>query len=180
MDHSQAATRAADPAQADPAWQPSTTRQVVWLVGLLAIPSLAAAVGGLVTSQSVDGWYQQLARPSWTPPGWLFGPVWTLLYFLMGMAAWLVWRSGGWNATRGALGWYAVQLVLNVLWSGIFFGLEQPGLAAGEIVLLWLAIATTAAHFWRHSRWGAVLMLPYLGWTLFATALNFAIWRMNV
>lgn len=146
---------------------------------MLAVCFVAAGIGASITSQSVHGWYQALRKPDWNPPDWIFGPVWTVLYALMAVAAWLVWRSAGWPAARSALVVFGLQLLLNVGWSLCFFGLRNPGLAAGEIVALWLAIAVTIASFWRHSRWGAVLLLPYLAWTSFAAILNLAIWRLN-
>ncbi len=149
------------------------------LVLFLAVVAAAAGVGGMFTARSVGTWYRELARPNWTPPSWLFSPVWTALYALMAIAAWWVWlvagRCAGW-----ALAAFFVQLVLNTGWSAIFFGLRMPGWAFAEIVVLWLAIAITALLFARHSKFAAVMMLPYLAWTGFAAVLNFAIWRMNV
>ncbi len=159
--------------------RPSAARQVVWLAGLVAVSFGAATVGAVFTSSSVGDWYQTLAKPSWNPPDWLFGPVWTLLYLLMAVSAWLVWRRGGWTASRRPLSLFAVQLALNVAWSGIFFGMRSPGLAFGEILVLWLAILATAASFWNRSAAAALLLAPYLAWTSFATCLNFVVWRMN-
>jgi tryptophan-rich sensory protein/uncharacterized protein YbjT (DUF2867 family) len=160
-------------------WQPSRARQTAWLLGLVATCFSAAGIGGAVTSVSVGNWYQTLAKPSWTPPDWLFGPVWTTLYFLMALSAWLVWRRGGWRAAQTSLGLFGLQLALNVAWSGIFFGMRSPGIAFGEIVVLWLAIAATAISFWGLSTTAALLFTPYLAWTTFAAVLNFAIWRLN-
>jgi tryptophan-rich sensory protein len=148
-------------------------------LGLVAICFAAAAAGGAVTSVSVGDWYQTLAKPSWTPPDWLFGPVWTALYFLMALSAWLVWRRGGWRASQASLGLFGLQLALNVAWSAIFFGMRSPGIAFGEIVVLWLAIAATVISFWGQSTTAVLLFTPYLAWTTFAALLNFAIWRMN-
>jgi tryptophan-rich sensory protein len=159
--------------------QPSVGRQWIGLIGFLLLCFIAAAVGGAATSTSVNDWYPTLAKPDWTPPSWLFGPVWSTLYFLMAVAAWLVWRNKRWQGASGALALFALQLLLNVLWSVLFFGMESPGLAFVEVVLLWIAIAATMAAFWRHSVVAALLLAPYLGWTTFASALNFAIWRMN-
>ena len=155
------------------------TRQALGLVVALAVTFAAAGIGSVFTSQSVGDWYQQIAKPSWTPPGWLFGPVWTVLYTLMAVAAWLVWRQGGWGEARLALGLYAGQLVLNAAWSALFFGARLPGPAFAELVVLWLMIVATTAAFFRKSAVAGVLMLPYAGWTAFAGALNFALWRMN-
>ncbi|MFP4224417.1 MAG: TspO/MBR family protein [Phycisphaeraceae bacterium] len=149
------------------------------LIGLLVVCFAAAALGSLLTVQSVGTWYQQLARPTWTPPDWLFGPVWTLLYAMMAVAAWLVWRKAGWSGSPWALGVFGLQLVLNVAWSGIFFGLRLPGAALAELVALWAAILATAVLFARVSWPAAGLMIAYLLWVSFAGALNFAIWRMN-
>ena len=141
----------------------------------------AAGIGGLWTAPATapGGWYYQIEKPSWTPPSWLFGPVWTALYLAMAVAAWLVWRQGGWPARRGALTLFLVQLVLNAGWSGLFFGLHSPGLAMAEIVFLWLAILLTLLAFFRVSRPAGWLMVPYLLWVSFASVLNFAVWRLN-
>ena len=160
-------------------WRPSRAQQAAWLLGLIAVCFAAAAAGGLLTSASVGDWYQTLKKPSWTPPDWLFGPVWTTLYFLMALSAWLVWQQGGWRASRVSLGLFGLQLMLNVGWSAIFFGMRSPGRAFGEILILLLAIAATAVSFWGRSATAALLFTPYLAWTTFAALLNFAIWRMN-
>jgi len=151
-------------------------------VGLLvwiALSLLAGVIGSLFTAHSVTTWYVALAKPSWTPPSWLFGPVWTVLYLLMGLAAWLVWRKGGFAAATAPLALFLVQLALNATWSVLFFGLRRPGLAFGEIVLLWCFILATTIAFWSRRAAAAYLMLPYLGWVSFALALNLSIWRLN-
>jgi tryptophan-rich sensory protein len=148
------------------------------LLLFLAAVALAAGIGGTFTARSVGTWYRELARPSWTPPSWLFGPVWTTLYVLMAVAAWRVWVVAGRRA-RTALALFFVQLALNAGWSAVFFGLRQPGWAFAELAVLWLAIAATTVAFARHSVLAAVLMAPYVAWTAFAGALNVAIWRMN-
>lgn len=160
-------------------WQPTVLRQAVWLIGLLVLCLGSAGLGGLATSTSVDSWYQTLAKPSWTPPGWLFGPVWTVLYLMMAVSAWLVWRQAGWPSTRAPLSWFGVQLALNVGWSVVFFGLQLPAMACVEIVLLWLSIAVTILAFRRRSVPASWLLVPYLAWTTFAALLNAAIWRLN-
>lgn len=153
-----------------------TARQWLGLGGFLLITFAAAAIG----SQFMPGeWYARLAKPSWTPPSWLFGPVWTLLYVLMGVAAWLVWKDRGFAGARVALLLYGVQLVLNAAWSWLFFGLQRPGLAFAEILLLWSAILATLIAFWRHRKLAGALLVPYLAWVSFATALNWAIWQLN-
>ena len=160
-------------------WQPTLLRQAVLLLGFIATGFAAAGLGAAATATSVGGWYQTLAKPSWNPPDWLFGPVWSVLYFLMAVAAWLVWRRGGWSASQSALTWFGIQLALNVLWSVVFFGMQQPGFAFAEIVALWISIIATCSAFQAKSRTAALLLVPYLAWTSFAVILNFAIWRMN-
>jgi tryptophan-rich sensory protein len=157
----------------------SIPRQVMGLIGWLALCFGAAAVGSWATSTSVNDWYQSLNKPTWNPPDWLFGPVWTALYAAMAVAAWLVWRNSGWMSARTALTLFCVQLALNVAWSVLFFGLKNIGLAVLEIGLLWVAIALCASTFWRHSRAASLLLLPYLAWTSFAAILNFTIWNLN-
>jgi len=122
------------------------------------------------------GEYQSLDRPSWAPPSWLFGPVWTLLYAMIAVAGWLVWRRTGWT---GALTPYATQLVLNALWTPIFFGFGRYGLALADIVVLWFLIGATIWLFRRESRTAAALLVPYWAWVTFATALNATIWHLN-
>ena len=118
-------------------------------------------------------------KPSWTPPNWIFGPVWSALYFFMAIAAWLVWRQGGVSNATLPLTLFGFQLVLNVYWSCIFFGQENPCLAFVEVLLLWLAIAATMIEFWQRSRIAGILFVPYLVWVSFASVLNFTIWRLN-
>lgn len=160
-------------------WRPSLARQAAWLIGLLAICFIAAGIGGALTATSVGGWYQTLAKPTWNPPDWVFGPVWTTLYALMAVAAWLVWRRDGFRAASGPLGWFAAQLALNVAWSAIFFGWQRPGAAFAEILLLWLAIAATTIAFWQRSSLAGWLFVPYWAWTTFAVVLNGTLWRLN-
>ena len=136
----------------------------------------AASLGALFLPGQ---WYASLKKPSWNPPAWLFGPVWTALYTLMAVAAWLVWRRGGWAAQRRPLLLFLLQLALNAAWTPLFFGLHQPGLAFAEIVLLWLAIAATLTAFGSVSRAAAALLAPYLAWVSFAAVLNFTLWRLN-
>jgi tryptophan-rich sensory protein len=145
----------------------------------IAMSFAAAFIGGLFTSSSVGTWYTTLNKPSWTPPSWLFGPVWTALYFSMAVAAWLVWRTHEVKAAKVALALFLIQLVLNAAWSGFFFGMRNPGLAFAEIILLWGAILATMLAFWRMKPLAGWLFAPYLLWVTFAAALNFAIWRLN-
>jgi benzodiazapine receptor len=151
-------------------------RSVLGLVGWLGA-SLAAAWTG---SRYMPGaWYAALAKPTWTPPSALFAPVWTVLYVLMAVAAWLVWRRAGFAGAGVALSLFIVQLVLNALWSYLFFGAHRPDLAFFEIVVLWVLILVVAVLFWREVQVAGVLMLPYLAWVGFASCLNFALWQVN-
>lgn len=118
-------------------------------------------------------------RPPWAPPGWLFGPVWSALYLLMGLAAWLVWRVRGFAGARSALLVFVSQLAVNALWTWLFFVWRQGALAFLEILMLWVLILVTIGLFWRASRVAALLLLPYLAWVSFASVLTFAIWRLN-
>jgi translocator protein len=147
------------------------------LVGWLAASYAAAVIGGVATARSVTEWYPTIAKPEWTPPSWLFGPVWTVLYAMMAVAAWLVWRKAGWSGP--ALKVFALQLILNAAWSILFFGMRDPFAGLLDIVALWIAIVVTTVLFFRVSKVAGALMAPYLLWVSFATALNFAIWRLN-
>jgi len=153
--------------------------QTIGLSVSLALCFTAAGLGGLATSQGLDSWYGTLHKPDWNPPNWIFAPVWTTLYCMMGIAAWLVWRSGSWSQVRSAVILFAIQLGLNSLWSLLFFGLQNPGAAFLEIVLLWAAISVTTFLFWRNSALAAMLMMPYLLWVSFASFLNYTIWTLN-
>jgi len=126
-----------------------------------------------------DDWYASLEKPSWNPPGWVFGPVWTALYTMMAVAAWLVWRRGGFAAQRLPLGLFMVQLAFNALWTPLFFGFHWIGTAFVEILLLGLAIAATLAAFRSVSRLAMWLLVPYLAWVSFAAVLNYTLWRLN-
>ena len=157
----------------------SGTAQVIGLLAWLVVCLAAAAAGALLTATSLGGWYETLRKPAWTPPDWIFGPVWSALYLMMGLAAWLVWRGSDASATRRALALFGIQLGLNVAWSGCFFALRSPGLALAELLVLLAAIAATTAAFGRISRLAAALMVPYLAWSIFAAGLNFSIWMLN-
>ena len=156
----------------------STRAQVIGLVGWLALTFVAAGVGS-IASMDAQAFYGQLVKPAWAPPASLFGPVWSVLYLLMGVAAWLVWRERPSHSVDGALGLYLMQLAANALWSWLFFAWHQGALALGEILLLWALIAATAAAFWRISRLAGALLLPYLAWVSFASALNWVLWLRN-
>ena len=142
----------------------------------LLLSFLTATVGALFQPGE---WYQTIVKPGWTPPGWIFGPVWTLLYISMACAAWLVWLDGGWRRNRVALSVYGIQLLLNAAWSWLFFGEHAIGFALVDIIVLWLLIVTTLTLFWRRRILAGVLMVPYALWVAFASALNLQIWRLN-
>jgi translocator protein len=146
------------------------------LAGWIAVSFVAAAVGSRFEP---GAWYAALNKPPWTPPSWLFGPVWTVLYATMGVAAWLVWERAGFRGARVALALFGAQLVLNAAWSWLFFGLQRPGLAAAGILVLLAAIVATCVAFWRVRPAAGLLLLPYSGWVGFAAALNLAIWWLN-
>ncbi len=144
----------------------------IWLFICFCAPALGFSAGP-------GPWFDQLHKPTWNPPGWLFGPVWTFLYLTMGVAAWLVWRRGGFGTQRGPLQLFLVQLALNALWTPLFFGLHQPGFAFVDIVFLWIALVATIFTFLRAHRPAGLLLLPYLVWVSFASFLNFTIWQLN-
>lgn len=152
--------------------------QITGLVAWLGISFITAGIGAFASIDAAD-FYAQLARPAWAPPAWVFGPVWTTLYFLMGLAAWLVWRRGGFAAARGALSLFLLQLALNALWSWLFFAWHLGGAAFADIVLLLLILLATLITFWRTQAAAGALLVPYLLWASFALGLNYAIWRMN-
>ena len=154
----------------------SPAKNVAGLCGWMAICFAAAAPGAFFMP---GDWYATLQKPSWNPPGWIFGPVWTALYAMMAVAAWLVWKRGGFPAQRKALGLFLGQLALNALWTPLFFGLHLPGPAFAEILLLWLAIAATLTVFRSVNRTAFWLLVPYLAWVTFAAVLNGTLWRMN-
>ncbi len=151
------------------------------MLGLLAWLALLTAAAALGSLASIDApkFYAALTRPDWAPPAWVFGPAWTVLYTLMAISAWLVWRESSSARVRTALTLFMVQLVLNVLWSWLFFGWRLGLPSVVEIVLLWASIAATIIVFWRIHRLAAALLLPYIAWVTFAAALNFTVWRMN-
>jgi tryptophan-rich sensory protein len=152
-------------------------RSIKALVIFLVISFLPALVGSMFRP---DAWYEGLVKPALNPPNWIFGPVWTCLYALMGISAWLVWLQRQTVPVRSALVLFGIQLLFNGLWTFIFFGLRRPGLAFVDIVILWAAIACTLAAFWRRSRYAALLLIPYLLWVSFAVYLNFELWRLNM
>ncbi len=149
------------------------------LILSIALAQAAGVVGSIFTVSSVGTWYATLTLPSFSPPSWVFGPVWVTLYTIMGVAAFLVWRQRQKKAARTALWVYGVHLVINAAWSVIFFGLQRPDLACIEILLLLAFILWTTVLFWNTDRRAGWLMVPYLAWVSFATVLNVAIWLLN-
>lgn len=145
---------------------------VVWIGIVFMVAAFAAWF-------EPGSWYEMLDKPYWTPPNWLFPIVWPVLYLLMAISAWLVWREFGFDGGREELKWFGIQLFLNALWSWIFFGQHLIGTALGEILLLWVAILFTLLLFWRKSKPAAYLLLPYLVWVSYASALNYAIYQFN-
>jgi benzodiazapine receptor len=156
----------------------TTRRQIIGLGGWLLLSFIVSAIGAAASVQA-KSFYGQLAQPAWAPPSWVFGPVWTVLYVLMAVAAWLVWRSGGFRQNRLALGFFLVQLVFNALWSWLFFGWRLGGWAFADILALLVSLAITLVLFWRVRRAAGVLLIPYLLWVTFAAVLNFVVWQMN-
>lgn len=154
------------------------TQQVLGLVGWLLLSFVAAAIGSAASIRAGD-FYAQLVRPEWAPPASVFGPVWTVLYALMGIAAWLVWRIDGFRGARTALTLFLVQLAVNALWSWLFFAWHLGALSFVDIVLLWALIVATLIAFWRISPLASALLLPYLLWVSFASVLNFYMWQLN-
>lgn len=154
---------------------------VVKLVIAIGVSEAAGVIGSFFTAPSIPGWYAGLVKPELAPPNWVFGPVWTTLFALMGIAAFLVWKKGwGRKNVQVALAIFGGQLMLNLLWSILFFGLRSPGAALVEICFLWLAIWATIIAFGRISRAAAWLLVPYVLWVSFAAYLNYAIWMLNV
>jgi len=152
---------------------------IVMLALFVAVCFVVAGAGAVFTSSSVSTWYPTLRKPSWNPPAWIFAPVWTALYLMMAIAAWIVWARRGFGRGAGALGLFALQLALNALWSPMFFGLRNPLAGLLDIVPLDAAILATLVCFWRISPVAGALLVPYWLWVNFAAALNFVIWRMN-
>ena len=151
----------------------------VWKFVISILVSLSAgAIGGIFTSSAITTWYATLTKPSFNPPNWLFGPAWTVLYILMGIALYLVWVSDKENKKITYIVFF-IQLVLNTLWSIVFFGAHQTGWAFFEIVLLWLAILATIIAFHRISKPAAYLLIPYVAWVTFAAILNYSVWVLN-
>jgi len=156
----------------------SLKTQWLGLVGWLAATFAAGGVGAIASSRAAT-FYGQLSQPTWAPPAWLFGPVWSVLYISMAVAAWLVWRERGFRGAPIALWLFVIQLIANALWTWLFFVLHQGLLSLAEIGVLWLLIAATISRFWPIHRLAALLLVPYLVWVSFAFALTLALWRLN-
>jgi tryptophan-rich sensory protein len=156
----------------------SKQRQILSLIGWFFVSFAASAVGAVASIQA-KSFYSQLTQPTWAPPPWLFGPVWTVLYALMSIAAWLVWRSGGFRANRIALSLFLLQLSLNALWTWFFFAWHHGALAFADIVLLWVLIVATLVSFRRVRPLAGTLLIPYLLWVSFASVLNYSVWQLN-
>jgi len=153
-----------------------TTKKVATLIGWIALCSLAGVFG----AQFEPGtWYELLSKPAWTPPNWIFPVVWPILYVLMGISAWMMWQVKEVDLSGTEFRWFFVQLILNALWSWLFFGLHLIGTGLAEILLLWISIIFTIMLFWGRKRLAGILLIPYLLWVSYASALNFAIWQLN-
>jgi translocator protein len=156
----------------------AAVKEFLGLAVWLGISFAAAAVGGFA-SVNAASFYQELSRPEWAPPGWLFGPVWSLLYLLMGIAAWMVWRARGWRDAAPALALFLVQLAVNALWSWLFFVWRLGQASFIEVLMLWALIVWTLFAFWRARPLAGYLLVPYLLWVSFASALTYAVWQRN-
>ncbi|OPL11957.1 MAG: hypothetical protein AVO34_01690 [Firmicutes bacterium ML8_F2] len=153
--------------------------KIIPIIISIAIAQSAGAIGSVFTVSSIGTWFEILVKPSWNPPSWLFSPVWITLYALMGVAAYLVWQQKGSAGIKIALVVYGIHLGFNALWSILFFGLKNPGIAFAEIIVLLALIITITILFWRINTWAGLLLLPYLIWVSFAAFLNYAIWQLN-
>jgi translocator protein len=157
----------------------SMSSDLPMLGAFLALVAVVAVSGSMFTPSADPVWYAGLHKPSFNPPSWIFAPVWTVLYVLIAVSAWLVWRRAGWNNGRRALTWWFAQLALNAAWTPVFFGAHRIGLALAIILSLLVAIAGTILAFRRHHGLAAGMLVPYLAWVVFATLLNASIWRLN-
>ena len=154
-------------------------KNLIALIACIAIPVLTGALAGFATSSNRDPWYANLDKPWFNPPGWIFGPVWTLLYILMGISLFMIWKQPGSKERSTGLRLFALQLVLNFAWSFIFFYFHNPGLALLEILVLWLVILLMIRSFYRLNHLATYLQIPYQAWVSFATVLNASIWYLN-
>ena len=158
---------------------PTRAKQAIGLIVFIVVCLGAGGLGAIATTPEIDGWYKTITKPTWNPPDYVFGPVWTTLFITMAIAGWLVWKPAGFKAVMVPLSLFGIQLVLNVAWSWVFFGLHQPGWAVIEIIVLWAVIVATTVTFFRSSKVAGWLMVPYLAWVSFAALLNAAIYRLN-
>lgn len=150
------------------------------LIISLVVPQLAGLFGSIFTVAAIPAWYASLVKPSFSPPSWLFGPVWFILYLLMGISIYLIWQKIGENKkVRTALWFFWIHLVFNAVWSPVFFGLKNPGFALVNIILIWLFIIVLIVKFWNINKWSTYLLIPYLFWVSFATVLNYFLWYLN-
>jgi len=156
----------------------SKQKQIFGLIGWLVVSFAASAIGAVASIQA-QSFYGELTQPSWAPPGSVFGPVWTTLFALMGIAAWLVWREDGFRKNRTALTLFLVQLVVNALWSWLFFAWHFGCYALIDLIILWLLIIVTLVAFWRVRPLAGALLVPYLLWVSFAGFLNYTVWQLN-
>lgn len=159
--------------------RPASVGRALAGVAVFAAAATAAALIGVLSSTTTAQDYLRLDQPAWAPPAWVFGPVWTILYVTIALAGWEVWRRHGWRGARLGLSLFGAQLLLNAAWTPLFFAAGLRGIAFVEIMVLWVALTATIAVFTRLARWAAVLLVPYLAWTTFAAALNFAVWQLN-
>jgi translocator protein len=165
--------------QQTPADVRSNTTSTIGLFVFLGLCYLRLQMGSYVTATSVDSWYRALNKASFNPPNAVFTPVWIVLFFLMAVAGWRVWRQGNSREVMLALALFTIQLGMNFLWSVVFFGFQRVGLALGEMLILFATVAVMTGLFWRIDRWAALLMAPYIAWLLFATLLTAYIWALN-
>jgi len=155
-------------------------KYILALIIFLLITFLAAFVGNFFTMPNIPTWYASLNKPSFSPPNWLFGPVWTILYILMAVSAFLVWKKGEEPRIKSSLFFYFAQLLLNTAWSIAFFGLHNPFRGFLVIIALWFMIVLTMVEFWKIEKAAGILFIPYILWVTFAAILNFAVWKLNV
>lgn len=155
-------------------------KQILRFALAILLCQAAGIIGSFFTVAAIPNWYTALNKPSFNPPSWLFGPVWIGLYTLMGIALFIIWRQGREKpGVNKALTFFAVQLILNAVWTPLFFGLKLPGLALGEIILLWVVIVLTLVKFYKLSKTAGLLLVPYILWVSFAAVLNFSLWVLN-
>ncbi len=152
---------------------------MIALIISIVIAQLAGLIGSIFTFSSIPTWYAGLVKPVFSPPNWLFGPAWILLYTLMGIAAYLIWKKRQIKGAKTSLWLYGIHLIFNVLWTVIFFGMKNPGLAFAEIIILWALILIVAMKFYKIKKSAGLLFIPYIAWVVFAAILNLAIWRLN-